>query len=278
MYLYSPGWGSSGPYASRQSFAPLLSIYCGIGFEVAGELNPPLWPVANEDSGNGLWGAIGILIGLHRRAQGFSGAQYIENPQLNAALQHISHQVWTEDGALANPQRLDPMQYGFSSLDRLYETADGWICLSACTPESFDALSSVVGELAIQSDFSTEEQRLARDYEISSILAERFATETTAIWVRKLSDVGVPVAEPVGNGANQRFMRDPANRASRRVAVHEHPDLGAVYSFDLLLRMTGALPEHRPSPELGENTQEILRELGYNDNDIATLYAQCVVR
>ncbi|MET0198751.1 MAG: CoA transferase, partial [Rhodococcus fascians] len=64
VYLYAPGWGSTGPDVDRQSFAPKLAGYVGAGFEVAGQFNPPLFPVGNEDPGGGVVGALGILLGL----------------------------------------------------------------------------------------------------------------------------------------------------------------------------------------------------------------------
>ena len=71
IYLYAPGWGSSGPHMMRQSFAPMLSGYVGASYEVAGRYNEPMPSTGNEDPGNGLLGAIAILTALlHRRRTG----------------------------------------------------------------------------------------------------------------------------------------------------------------------------------------------------------------
>ena len=67
VYLHAPGWGSTGPFALRQSFAPMLSGYAGVTYEIAGQFNPPLPPSANEDPGNGMLGAIAILLALLHR-------------------------------------------------------------------------------------------------------------------------------------------------------------------------------------------------------------------
>ena len=125
VYLYAPGWGSSGPDAMRQSFAPMLSGYAGIGLECAGQFNPPLFPTGNEDPGNGLLGAVATLIALlHRQKTG--RGQLVENPQLNATLAHMAHAVRRPDGTVIGANRLDPLQMGFGPFERLYETADGW--------------------------------------------------------------------------------------------------------------------------------------------------------
>ena len=96
VYLYAPGWGSSGPHMLRQSFAPMLSGYVGASYEVAGAFNEPMPSTGNEDPGNGLLGAIAVLIALiHRRTTG--AAVSCENPQVNAAMSMMAHVVRSAD-------------------------------------------------------------------------------------------------------------------------------------------------------------------------------------
>jgi crotonobetainyl-CoA:carnitine CoA-transferase CaiB-like acyl-CoA transferase len=133
IYLHAPGWGSTGPFALRQSFAPMLSGYVGVTFEMAGRFNPPLPPAANEDPGNGLLGAVAILLALlHRQAEG--EGQFVENPQLNATMGHMAHIVRAMDGTVVGSGRLDPLQMGLGPFERLYETSDGFVCLVAYDP------------------------------------------------------------------------------------------------------------------------------------------------
>ena len=117
LYLYAPGWGATGPDASRQSFAPMLSGYVGVGFEVAGQHNPPLFPIGNEDSGNGLLGALAMLMALFHREKSGVG-QLVLNPQLNAAMAHMAHVVRRDDGEVMGANRLDPLQRGVGACAR----------------------------------------------------------------------------------------------------------------------------------------------------------------
>ncbi len=216
IYLHAPGWGSAGPFSDRQSFAPLLSGYVGIGFEVAGQFNEPLFPAGNEDSGNGLLGAVGMLLGLLVREQG-KGPQFVENPQLNAALAHVSHHVRHQNGEVLGVVELDPLQFGTGALERLYETADGWICVVADTEMQVQALLAALDlDLLEDHRFSSEAARAKNDYALSEILAGIFVSKPTADWIRVLSAKQVPVAEPVTDN-NERFMLDSDNVDSRRV-------------------------------------------------------------
>jgi crotonobetainyl-CoA:carnitine CoA-transferase CaiB-like acyl-CoA transferase len=275
VYVYSPGWGSSGPDQLRQSFAPMLAGYVGAGFEVAGRYNPPLFPTGNEDPGGGLTGAAAILLGLvHRQRMGVG--QYIESPQLNAALAGMSHIVRRPDGEVLGAGRLDPMQYGLSALERLYPTTDGWICLSALTDREVAALRARFGDRV---DLLHARDLSVVDDALGDALAALFADVPTAELLADLAAAGVPAAEAKTERNAKAFLDDPENHRTRRAARAEHPDDGTVREIDQLIRVDGArCVEHRIAPGLGEHTDEILKACGYAPDAIADLRARHLVR
>jgi crotonobetainyl-CoA:carnitine CoA-transferase CaiB-like acyl-CoA transferase len=290
IYLYAPGWGATGPDQDRQSFAPMLSGFVGAGFEAAGEFNPPLFPVGNEDPGNGLLGAVGMLLALreHRR----SGAgQLVENPQLNATMTHLSHIVRRPDGTVLGAGRLDPLQTGLSAGNRLYETADGWICLVAEDEAERQALARVTG-VTLPADLpgadldgptggtpdGDDSAEANGDYECTRALAEVFATRPTAEWLELLGTAGVPVAQPVPHN-NVTAMHDPELRRTGRVAEARSPEGYGVREIALLVRVSGAVvPPYRLAPGLGAHTDEILTWLGCSAEEVASLRARGAVR
>ena len=69
VYAYAPGWGSTGPDSQRPGFAPLYSGYVGLHHEASGEGNLPAAPLGNEDNGNGLLGAGGILMARQLKSE-----------------------------------------------------------------------------------------------------------------------------------------------------------------------------------------------------------------
>ena len=271
IYAYAPGWGSTGPFAGRQSFAPLLSGYVGASFEVAGQFNPPLWPLGNEDPGNGLLGAIGILMALVHRQRHGTG-QLLENPQLNAGMALMAHVVRRPDGTVLDTGRLDPMQTGVSALERLYETADGWLLLAAVTEREFEALGKALAiDLRSDARFATREARRDNDYQLSQVIGSAFASGNTARWLGALRSAGVPAVPPAGYN-NVRFMRDPDNVATGRAAECAGPDGRMVREVALLLRVSDAeTVPHRLAPGLGEHTGRILGWAGYGAGEIAEL-------
>ncbi|MDO8390356.1 MAG: CoA transferase [Actinomycetota bacterium] len=277
VYVYAPGWGSSGPDHLRQSFAPNLSGFVGACFEVTGRFNPPMYPTGNEDPGGGLVGAVAILMGLlHRQRTGLG--QYIESSQLNATLDGISHIVRRPDGEVLGADRLDPLQFGFSALERLYPTADGWLCLAAQTPRDAESLRAALGDrlpaqIAARSLLDTDSDDLA------DVLGTIFETRGTADWVAELSAASVPVVAPKTERQTAVFLRDPENQRTRRAAEVDHPRDVKVRGIDQLLRMSAAeMPAYRLAPELGAHTTEILLEAGYSPETIAALLEQRLVR
>jgi crotonobetainyl-CoA:carnitine CoA-transferase CaiB-like acyl-CoA transferase len=268
VYVYAPGWGSSGPDRNRQSFAPLMSGYVGTGFEVAGEFNPPLFPAGHEDPGTGLVGAAGMLMALLRRRRS-GGGQFVEAPQLNATMAHLAHIVRRRDGQVLGAGRLDPAQLGFGACCRLYETADGWLCVVVPTDRDVAALGRAIDiDLAGDERFATAAARGRHDDALAHVVGASFATRETREWLAALGRAGVPVAEPALDQAVP-FILDPENTRTGRVAECADPDLGHVREIAQLVRVSDAeVPEHRLAPRLGEHTDEILSWLGYTPEEI----------
>ena len=244
----------------------MLSGYAGVTYEIAGQYNPPMPPSANEDPGNGLLGAIAILMALlHRDRTGVG--QSVENPQLNATMGHLAHVVRRPDGEVLGAGRLDALQTGVGPFDRLYETADGWVCVVAPTGDARSALLETVGVEAVD-----DEERQGDRLRVA------FATFSSHDLVQRLRDAGVAAVEPVGPNVHG-FLNDPAQRSVGRVAERWHDQLGNVRELDLLLRVsdTEKVP-HRLAPALGEHTDELLTEFGCSPDEIADLRARGAVR
>jgi crotonobetainyl-CoA:carnitine CoA-transferase CaiB-like acyl-CoA transferase len=266
VYLHAPGWGSTGPFAMRQSFAPMLSGYVGVTFEIAGQFNPPMPPTANEDPGNGLLGAVAILLALLHRNRTGEG-QFVENPQLNATMSHLAHVVRRPGGEVIGASRLDPLQMGFGPFERLYQAADGMVCLVAYGEQDRAAATAALGVEGLANDDAQAEA-------IRAAIGDRSCVDV----VTALRAAGVAATVPAGPNIHA-FLNDPEQRRIGRVAEVPHPVKGNVRELHVLLRASDAeqVP-HRLAPELGEHTDEILEGFGYSAAEIDRLRADGAVR
>jgi crotonobetainyl-CoA:carnitine CoA-transferase CaiB-like acyl-CoA transferase len=278
IYGHASGWGQSGPSSAWQSFEPMMSGFVGVGHEVAGQHNPPLYPAGHADPANGLMGAVGILMALvHRRRTG--EGQFFENPQLNATMAQLSHLVRDRHGAVLGAGKLDPLQYGRSALERLYETNDGWVCIVAATDGHVMGLGRCLGlDLACDPRFHTQHARQEHDYELTMLIDAAIRQRGSLELIAELTAAGVPCAQPRSHN-NHAFVTDPENRATGRVVERAYADFGAVRDLALLLRVSDAHPaSRRLAPRVGEHTREILDELGLAATEVDTLFTAGVVR
>ncbi|WP_264021467.1 CaiB/BaiF CoA transferase family protein [Mycolicibacterium pyrenivorans] len=271
VYLHATGWGIGGPDVNRQSLAPLMAGYVGADYEAAGLYNPPVDPVANEDSGGGLLGAVGALMALWNRHETGKG-QFLDSPHFHSAMEDMCHVVRTGDGTVLGAGRLDALQMGVGPLHRLYETADGWIVVVAANDTDIAALGRVLGvDILGDGRFATPQLREANAYELEDALFGQFLTRSTSDLLGELTAVGVPAAEPVYEN-NRRFMDDPENLRLGRVGEFDHPRYGLTRQPAQLIRFQGAtVPALRRAPELGEHTDEILAAMGIPADEVASL-------
>jgi crotonobetainyl-CoA:carnitine CoA-transferase CaiB-like acyl-CoA transferase len=165
-----------------------------------------------------------------------------------------------------------------SALERLYETADGWLLLAVGKEQEFDALGKALGtDLKSDPRFATYGARRDNDYELAQVISAALATGSTATWLATLQNAGVAAVEPAAYN-NVNFMRDPANAATGRVAACAGPDDRTVRELALLLRVSdSSTAAHRLAPGRGEHTGQILTWAGYGPEEIAELRSRNVI-
>jgi crotonobetainyl-CoA:carnitine CoA-transferase CaiB-like acyl-CoA transferase len=208
----------------------------------------PFFGTSMGDLGNGFLTAIAVNEALFHRARSGEG-QAVGTSILYACLAGASSTFAFPDGSGPDRPRLDALQLGFHALYRLYETAAGWLCLAAVTPEHWERLCRVTGRGDLHADdrFSDSVARRANDDELGKILEEVFGMRTAVEWFAALDEAGVPVE-----------LSDPG--------------MVAAPPGTPFVRFSGT-PARPPgeAPVLDEHTDEVLAELRLDDETVAAI-------
>jgi len=225
-----------------------------------GEGGIPYWPVVSlGDTGNGFLSTIAMLQALYHRDRTGEG-QFVDTSIVYAHLLNASMSWITADGTRSgNRPSLDAMQLGFSAAHRTYETADGWLVIAAADDDERAALASVVGCGPVD------------DATPFDALEPFFGTRTAAEWFVTLDAAGVPCEVSDGDYVLGVFD-DPELRARGWITSQQHPVIGQLDTLGLLVDLSETPGVVQRGPFMvGQHTRDIMRELGYSDEEIAQL-------
>ena len=154
---------------------------------------------------------------------------------------------------------------------QLFPTADGWIFVMCMTDKFWQALTDALGraDLAIDARFATAVARRDHRDELTSILDQEFQREGTRHWLDRLQ--GQLPAAPVYDLAQALD-----NPYAKSIGMVRDLPVPARADFRVLanpIKLDGERLPARPAPGLGEHTDTLLREAGYDADAIAELRA-----
>lgn len=276
IYCSVSGYGQTGPYVKKPGFDPLLQARSGAMSHQGGQGKPPVFLVlAISDYGAAILGAYGVAMALFARARTGKGTR-VETSLLNAAMGTQSGRFILSPNMSNGAAPEDA--FGPGPTYRIYPTTDGWIFLGVKKDEEWSRLVRVLGRQDLDEDsrFDIEAKRVQASTELTSILAEAFATESSARWLERLEAAGVPCS-PVNYFAD--LFDHPQVRRNGLVVEHDSPDAGPVRQLGVpvMLSKTPGIARG-PAPALGQHTDKVLADLGYSPDDIQELRRKRVVK
>jgi crotonobetainyl-CoA:carnitine CoA-transferase CaiB-like acyl-CoA transferase len=276
VYGSISGFGQDGPYAERGGFDQIAQGMGGL-MSVTGlpGTEPTRAGIPVSDLAAGLYLAVGVLVALHDRNRTGQG-RWVQTSLLESMIAMMDFQAarWTIDGQV-------PVQEGnhhpLGVPMGCFATTDGYVNIGAPGGRLLDRLCAVLGLPALPGDprFDSGEKRSANRAELNALIGSRLRTRTTAAWVAELNQAGVPCG-PVYR-MDETFA-DPQVQHLAMTQPVEHPALGRLEILRNAVRMSGRPDTVRtPSPDAGEHSDAVLRELGYGPAEIGTLRAQHVI-
>lgn len=158
---------------------------------------------------------------------------------------------------------------------QMFRTADGWIFVMAQLPKFWTVLVDRIERTDLADDprFTTPADRLANRDALTEELDAIFSTQPTAHWMELLQG-HMPVSAV--NSLDQA-LDNPFIRSAGMVATVEHPDRADLQVLGSPFRLSGARPPLRAAPLLGADTDAVLIDLGYGDDEVAELRRDGIV-
>jgi crotonobetainyl-CoA:carnitine CoA-transferase CaiB-like acyl-CoA transferase len=277
IYASMSGFGQTGPYGKKGGFDIIAQGMSGImmmtGYPGG---RPAKVGIAMNDIASGvtaLYGILGAYIGKLR----FGTGQYLETSLLEAGL---AWSIW-EFGAFFGGGEIPTAtgtRHRRSAPYQAYRSKDGYVTVGAGSEKLWSNFCTMVcGKPEWMTDprFSSLALRLKNNDDLEREIEAVLTTQTTAYWVEKLDAAQVPAGPVYGF---EQIMKDPHVKFRKMVVDIDHPKIGPMKTLGLPIKSTGDLTAIRkPAPMLGQHSEEVLRELGYGDADIRTLFDDQVI-
>lgn len=294
IYVDALGYGADGPYADKPTYAHPAAAVAGADFrhaafwldpgltqgfsveELQAIVGPRLISQVPGDAAASLVTAAATTAAIYRRERSGTG-EYLRTDMVHANALCFSDEACLYVGK--EPRRAtDPEFYGTGPLYRLYETTDGWIFLRADSTGAWSDLKEVAQRSGVElADSDGVWPGADTDPSLEAALEKLFAGKSAAQWEAAFVGSRADCVRSFDGTASQFTLSDTVMRESGQTTTMHHPAFGEMLRHGPLVEMSRWGSRIDGPSTLGQQTEQILAELGFGATDIETMRQRGVI-
>jgi formyl-CoA transferase/CoA:oxalate CoA-transferase len=276
IYSSISGFGQDGPYRMLPGFDQVLQGMGGL-MSITGEPGgPPIKVgVAIADIAGGMFAAFGIVTALYNREKTGKG-QMVDVSLLDSQVAWLTYRAGAYFASGEVPQ---PVGSGHPVIVpyQAFKAKDVYINIAVGNDQLWQKFCKAVGLESVMDDpkFATNAKRVENREEIVKIVGDLIMTKEGQEWLTILEDAGVPCG-PIYSV--DKIFSDPQVLHRQMMKELDHTKVGKVKVTGIPVKLSDTPGEVKtPPPFLGEHTQEVLKDLGYGDQDLEKLRKENVI-
>ena len=266
------GYGHSGPKAGRSGYDLVAQGEAGL-MSITGtaESVPLRYPMPLADMTTGLYTVIGVLAALRAREQTGQG-QVLDQTLLEGQAAYLTILAGDYFATGQAPAPVGNAHPGIVPY-QVFHTADKDVVIAVGSDKQWVQFCAVLGlgpEVRDDARFATNPARLAHRADLVPLLQARLSERPSASLLEQLMAAEIPCG-PIN--AIPDSLQDEHYQARGNIVDLAHPTAGTVHTLANPVRLSDTPPSYRlPPPRLGEHTDAVLAELGYQPTEIAEMH------
>jgi crotonobetainyl-CoA:carnitine CoA-transferase CaiB-like acyl-CoA transferase len=272
------GWGQSGPYARRPGFGTLAEAMSGFAYATGPPDGPPTLPAFGlADSICGIAASSAALVALHHRDVHAGAGQVVDLSILEPIMTAVGPGPTVYD-QLGIVEERTGNRSGNNAPRNTYRTSDGsWVAVSTSAQQIAERVLRLVGHPGVITEpwFASGRGRAEHADLLDQYVGDWMAARSREEVLKAFEEAGAAAA-PIYSPRD--IVDDPHIRATEMLAEVQDEDLGRVLMHNVMWRMSATPGRIRfTGRRLGSDTDEVLGELGFGRDQVASLREQGVI-